>query len=210
MPDELLKRRKEPRQARSAEMVRVIVEAAARILETRGLDGYNTNAVAEVAGVSVGSLYQYFPSKDAVTAALIAREKAQLLGEVAAIDLSDLAPKAPQCALRRLIAACVAHQMRRPSLARILDFEELRLPLPEHNANASLDLIGTLEAIVGALEVRLPAAPKTVAADCLAIIKGMNDAAGERGETRPDALQARIERAVFGYLQIATQAEGQL
>lgn len=51
--------RKRPRQARSVATFEAILEAAARILEI------NTNAVAELAGVSIGSLYQYFPSKDA-------------------------------------------------------------------------------------------------------------------------------------------------
>ena len=53
------------------------MEAAARILEERGLEGYTTNAVAERAGFSIGSLYQYFPNKDAITIALIQRETAR-------------------------------------------------------------------------------------------------------------------------------------
>nr|WP_197283066.1 TetR/AcrR family transcriptional regulator [Novosphingobium sp. ST904] len=122
MPETPIEPRKTPRQARSAETVRAILEAAARILETKGFDGYNTNAVAELAGVSIGSLYQYFPGKDALTAGLIQREKAQLLEDVTAIEITD-----PRSALCAVIAACAAHQMRRPALARLLDFEELRL-----------------------------------------------------------------------------------
>ncbi|MBR8500820.1 TetR/AcrR family transcriptional regulator, partial [Burkholderia cenocepacia] len=53
--------RKAPRQRRSVATVDAIVEAAARILERDGFDGYTTNAVAALAGVSIGSLYQYFP-----------------------------------------------------------------------------------------------------------------------------------------------------
>ena len=67
-----LKARKMPGQARSQETVTVILEASARILESDGLRGFNTNAIAERAGVSVGSLYQYFPNKDAIVLALIA------------------------------------------------------------------------------------------------------------------------------------------
>ncbi len=63
--------RKRPRQKRSAATVEVILDGAARILEREGLDAFNTNAVAVAAGVSVGSLYQYFPGKDAVMAALL-------------------------------------------------------------------------------------------------------------------------------------------
>src|SRR5208283_1724269 len=63
--------RKRPGQARSQETVGVILEASARILESDGLRGFNTNAIAAKAGVSIGSLYQYFPNKDSIVLALI-------------------------------------------------------------------------------------------------------------------------------------------
>lgn len=69
-----LQPRNVPTQPSSEETVAVIIEAAAQVLEADGLDGFNTNAVARRAGVSIGSLYQYFPGKDALTAALIRRE----------------------------------------------------------------------------------------------------------------------------------------
>jgi len=77
-----LKPRKNPEQSRSAETVRTILEGAARVLEEQGLAGYTTNAVAERAGVSVGSVYQYFPGKEALTAALVARETGLLIAAV--------------------------------------------------------------------------------------------------------------------------------
>jgi AcrR family transcriptional regulator len=69
-----LRPRKKPRQPRSAETVASILEAAAQVLEAAGFEGFNTNAVARRAGVSIGSLYQYFPNKKALTIALIRRE----------------------------------------------------------------------------------------------------------------------------------------
>lgn len=51
--------------------MRALVEATARILESEGPEGLNTNHIAEVAGVSVGSLYQYFPTKEALVAAVV-------------------------------------------------------------------------------------------------------------------------------------------
>jgi AcrR family transcriptional regulator len=65
--------RKAPQQERSREMVEAIVEATARVLVRDGYEGTNTNRIAEVAGISVGSLYQYFPSKEALVAQLIER-----------------------------------------------------------------------------------------------------------------------------------------
>jgi AcrR family transcriptional regulator len=72
MPSEKpLSPRKEPRQRRARETVRAIVEAAARILATDGPSALDTNRIAEVAGVSVGSLYQYFPNKESIVARLV-------------------------------------------------------------------------------------------------------------------------------------------
>ncbi len=96
---------------------------AARILEERGLDGYTTNAIAERAGVSIGSLYQYFPGKDALTAVLLEREKAVLWADF----IAARAERDWRVRLRLMIRAAVQHQMRRPTLARLLDFEESRL-----------------------------------------------------------------------------------
>lgn len=53
-------------------MLATLLEAAAQVLEAKGLEGFNTNAVAERAGVSIGSLYQYFPSKDALHDQMVA------------------------------------------------------------------------------------------------------------------------------------------
>src|SRR6266540_4026301 len=65
--------RKQPRQKRSLETVDAILAATAQVLVRHGYEGANTNRIAEAAGVSVGSLYQYFPSKEALVTALIER-----------------------------------------------------------------------------------------------------------------------------------------
>lgn len=59
-------RRKQPKQARSAELVAAVLQAASRVLAEVGAQGFTTARVAERAGVSVGSLYQYFPNKAAI------------------------------------------------------------------------------------------------------------------------------------------------
>ncbi|MER8382850.1 MULTISPECIES: TetR family transcriptional regulator [unclassified Mesorhizobium] len=58
--------RKQPKQARSAELVAAILEAAVQVLAREGAQRFTTARVAEKAGVSVGSLYQYFPNKAAI------------------------------------------------------------------------------------------------------------------------------------------------
>jgi AcrR family transcriptional regulator len=66
--------RRTPKQARSRAACEAIVEAAAQILERGGADALTTNAVAERAGVSIGTLYQYFPDKQAILIAAARRE----------------------------------------------------------------------------------------------------------------------------------------
>jgi AcrR family transcriptional regulator len=68
--------RRSPRQARARATWEAIVEAAAQILEQGGAAAFNTSAVAERAGVSIGTLYQYFPDKQAILAAAAKRELA--------------------------------------------------------------------------------------------------------------------------------------
>ncbi len=190
--------RKLPRQARSAETVAVIVEAAARILEKRGLEGFTTNAVAEEAGVSIGSLYQYFPRKDALIGTLIFRETSQLIAEAeaAATLRSGIA------AVSALIRACIVHQFRRPVLARLLDFEEARLPADESSQRVNDRVHSIVLQVLSRPGVPRQASVDVAALDVVAIVKGMVDAAGARRETDLRAVTIRVHRAVFGYLGI--------
>ena len=66
--------RKTPRQQRAQNSMDVVLEAAAQLLETGGEAGFNTNALAERAGVSIGTVYRYFPDKQSILRALAARE----------------------------------------------------------------------------------------------------------------------------------------
>lgn len=62
--------RREPRQQRSRQTVDAVLEAVRRVLKRQGANAITTNRVAEAAGVSIGSLYQYFPNKQAIFTAL--------------------------------------------------------------------------------------------------------------------------------------------
>ena len=76
-------KRRIPHQARAAETVAAILEGAAQVLEAGGLAGFTTNRVAERAGVSIGTLYQYFADKNALLRALAERELDAALAAVA-------------------------------------------------------------------------------------------------------------------------------
>ncbi|MFM0644283.1 TetR/AcrR family transcriptional regulator [Paraburkholderia bryophila] len=200
-----LKPRKAPVQRRSAQTVEAVLEAAARILETQGLVACTTNAVAERAGVSIGSLYQYFPNRDALTVALIERETAQLIVDIEAAASVE----SSRGCVQAMVRAAVAHQMRRPALARVIDFEERRLPLGERNQRLT-DLVHAV--LMSALTEKRGAPELSdaslVAHDLLAIVHGMVDAAGQRDERDAVALEVRVMRAVDGYVAQSQRVGG--
>ncbi|WP_101676360.1 TetR/AcrR family transcriptional regulator [Alloalcanivorax mobilis] len=85
--------RKRPQQQRSRRMVTLLLDATAASLTEHGLDGATTVRIAERAGVSVGSLYQYFDGKEALILALMERladQVAQGLKRLPLLDNSDL------------------------------------------------------------------------------------------------------------------------
>jgi AcrR family transcriptional regulator len=71
--------RKQASQVRSRATVDALIEATARILVSEGFDRSSTNRIAEKAGVSIGSLYQYYPSKEGLVAAVIDRHNQELM-----------------------------------------------------------------------------------------------------------------------------------
>ena len=193
-----VKPRKAPSQPRSAHTVEAILEGAAHILERHGLDAYTTNAIAARAGVSIGSLYQYFPTKDAVTVALIERERTELVRDA----LQALAQHDRFMALRQLIEVAVRHQLRRPALAALLDFEQHRLSavMPASGNGAAVHA-----ALAGFLRGGYPdaiLAPEPAASELMALVSALTDAAGRRGHVDANQLVARIEAAVLGYLGV--------
>src|SRR6516165_9317474 len=107
----LTKPRKHASQERSRATVDALVEATARILVREGFDRASTNRIADEAGVSVGSLYQYFPSKEALVAAVMERHNRELL-QVVRGALADAAVQPMEQAARKLVAAAIeAHRI---------------------------------------------------------------------------------------------------
>jgi AcrR family transcriptional regulator len=115
----LTKPRKRAAQARSRATVDALVEATARILVSVGFDRASTNRIAEVAGVSVGSLYQYFPSKEALVAAVVERHQRAIMATVQG-DLPDIFAQPLEQAVRRLVAVAVRAHAVDPRLHHVL------------------------------------------------------------------------------------------
>lgn len=121
--------RKRPRQQRSRETVAAIEEAAAQLFDRHGYAGTTTNKIADRAGVSIGTLYQYFPNKDALLWTL-ADQHLNATAAVVAETLHHATERhlpLPRL-LRELIHRVAALHTHRPALHRLLFDQAPRTP----------------------------------------------------------------------------------
>ena len=131
----LTKPRKSATQERSRATVDALVEATARILVKEGFDKASTNRIAEVAGVSVGSLYQYFPSKEALVLAVIERHDGEAM-KLVRTAFQEAATQPLEPAVRKLVAVAIQAHLLDPKLHRVLSEQIPRTGRLE-NADAS-------------------------------------------------------------------------
>lgn len=111
--------RKQPKQARSTDLVAAVLEAAVQVLVTEGAARFTTARVAEKAGVSVGSLYQYFPNKAAILFRLQSdewRQTSELLRGI----LQDAATP-PQQRVRAVVHAFIRSECAEAAVRGALD-----------------------------------------------------------------------------------------
>jgi len=206
MPKIVLEQRKTPRQKRSKITREIILEAAARVLSKKSLEGFNTNCVAEVAGISIGTLYQYFPNKEALIAVLIERTQKgyetlgdQLMHETESMPMRD--------ALLKITKAVIDHKYREPLLAIALDHQELRLPVENILIDTDQRLLDGFTTFL--LRYRSEFQndfPEYAARDCfyifeVIIAENMKDST----KTQFD-LDVRVTCAIMGYLKEITSS----
>jgi AcrR family transcriptional regulator len=111
--------RKSASQERSRSTVDALLEATTRILIKEGYDRASTNRIAEVAGVSIGSLYQYFPSKEALVAAVVERHS-QELSKVTRNALLKVAARPIEVAAREFVSVAIEAHRVNPKLHGVL------------------------------------------------------------------------------------------
>lgn len=193
-----LEARKLPGQARSQETVDVILEASARILESDGVRGFNTNAIAEKAGVSIGSLYQYFPNKDSIVLALIGSFERSFHNSVIKA-VQDGKGKGLKPNLRLVVRALVSVHYYRPRLNRVLEVEEERLGSDTDDAAFHASLLQLLRDHKS--EMAMPVSRVTERV-FMAILRAVIDLGLASGAS-PQSTEQRAMHAVCGYLLYA-------
>jgi AcrR family transcriptional regulator len=205
-----LEPRKKPRQARSQATVEVILAAAARVFARSGYAATTTNHVAAKAGVSIGSLYEYFPSKDAILVALTERhvdEAERELGRVLA-ELRET-PRSLDDTIGMLVRTMVELHARDRGLHRVL-FEEAPLPATLRSRIAALET-GMAAAVARLLaphgfaedDARIAAAMAVQVAESLTHRLVLHDA-GASGKGWREAAEPHVREIgllLLGYLE---------
>lgn len=132
--NKLISLRKKPKQARSTELVSAIIQAALQVLEKEGAVRFTTARVAEKAGVSVGSVYQYFPNKAAILFRLQSDEWQHTTAMLSGI-LGN-ADRPPLDRLRTLVHAFIQSECEEAGLRQALnDAAPLYRDAPEAQEN---------------------------------------------------------------------------
>lgn len=197
-----LEPRKRPQQGRARATYDAIVDAAARIVAERGLAGFNTNAVAERAGVSIGSLYQYFPNKDAVMAALIVRQQSMQLGTLQTAAAKIGPATSLETVVRALVRAAMQHHRDDALLASAIDHEEARLPVGDVIASSLGGGGAVVEAMLQRFVDTVPGVdPGSAARTIPALVRAVTDAWANLHPPQLDRAEEESVRAVLGYLR---------
>jgi AcrR family transcriptional regulator len=204
IPDRRLEPRKLPKQGRSGATVEAILEAAAQVFERQGYAAGTTNRIAERAGVSIGSLYQYYPNKDAILVALVHRHLAEGMAALES-HLQRLSRGARfDDILPDIVHAMVALHALAPGLHRVL-FEETQLP---PTLRAELDgledrLVDLAADALAADPDSCPVDPRLSARVVIGAIEGLTHRLVLRPPSgvAPEAIAGEITEVVRAYIQ---------
>jgi AcrR family transcriptional regulator len=198
--------RKSAAQARSRATVDALVEATARILARDGFERASTNRIAETAGVSVGSLYQYFPSKEALVAAVIERHNQELMAVVQRA-LAEVETLPFSQAVRRIVAAAIEAHRVDPQLHRVLAEQTPHVGGSENTGALGRETYGLFRAYLESRRDELRAIDLDLAAFvCVTSIEALTHTAVlHRADMLSDeavgALIDEATRLVVGYLR---------
>ncbi len=166
--------RRAPRQARGRARVERILAAAAELFGTVGYEATTTNAIAERARTSIGSIYQFFPNKQAILQALADRYLADLRPLIDVILADDAATDPLPEVVDRLIDALAAFHATRPAFVHVF---HRSLGSAELAASAEDLNVAIVDRLRGVLMARDPglAAPHAdlVAAVSVEVVKAM-------------------------------------
>lgn len=141
---------REPRQARSLATVNAILDATVQVLDREGLDAATTTRIAEVAGVSVGSLYQYYSHRDAILMALQDREFDKAVDLLQRVLVESNRRKKPRETVSAVVKGLMELYSKSPGLHRVLAIEGLRVARADRVHAFDLRVVGIIRHFLAA------------------------------------------------------------
>ncbi|MDC3957060.1 TetR/AcrR family transcriptional regulator [Polyangium jinanense] len=204
MPDRsAVSPRKVPQQRRSQALVSAVIEAAVRILKHGREEALTTRRVAEIAGASVGSLYQYFPNRDAIVRALIDSHVREMLARLDEKMRDALCATCPEEMVRRFAMGLVAAHTVDLDRWQVIALQVLRFGDLDANDEAWQMFNERAQELVQRVAPELPAEEASRAAARLVLLVRtlLMDALTQRpDELRDLRLTADITDLILGYI----------
>jgi len=199
------KPRKSPSQQRSQLTVAALLKATAHILVKEGYESASTNRIAAAAGVSIGSLYQYFPSKEALVAAVVDRHMQEML-ELLRAAVDRVREQPVEAATRELVKVMIDAHRVDPRLHRALVEQVPRVGRLENVRAIDREAYTLIRAYLEAHRDELRVVDLDVASFvCVATVEALTHAAVVN---RPEVLSDKsgvfaeeVTRLVVGYLR---------
>lgn len=189
-------------------MVNIILEATARILAKRGYAGTNTNLIAAEAGVSVGSIYQYFPNKDALIGALHERHAEQMSEIIDAVLLSAQPNNLREHVSVMVHSLMAAHQCE-PQLHQVLEREFPYFDLPYEQSPADQIIFKRVRRLLASFQAQITQTDLDLATWT---VMHITEALVHTAVIEPPSglalshIEAAIIDAILGYLTLAKPA----
>jgi AcrR family transcriptional regulator len=194
--------RRLPRQRRAQQTVEAVLDAVVVVLKREGIAGVTTNRIAEVAGVSIGSVYQYFPDKTAIFTALHDRHAAAI-GRLIETRLVEHAESPLEVLVRALVEALVQAHGFDPELHELLSSQVPHGAQGAQSLEARLRGAFRLAIMSRADEIRVPRDVERVLFTLPPMVEALSHAAALRRPPKLSLGAATEEavRAVLAYLR---------
>ncbi len=194
--------RRRPRQARAVERFERILDTAEQVFAEMGYDAATTNLIAQQAGTSVGSLYEFFPNKGALATAL-AERYTDRIGSLYATLIVDEPDLSGPDLIARVVAAIDNFYREHPGAVPLLNGRHTSDELAEASAALQRALVKRVEAVISSRRGDIPGPRRQLVAQVIAeMTRSLLVLADEVALHQRHAVVREIERAIVGYLEV--------
>jgi AcrR family transcriptional regulator len=193
---------RQPRQERGQRRVDAILDATAAIVIADGLPAATMHAIAKRSGTTIGSMYHFFPDRDAVIVALAERHGRAIAEVAAGLQSVDWSALSLEDAVDRYVETCIDYVRRHPDLLPVGQAAVvLRPDLRQADSSPEHVFLSVTKAIVAARTPNAPAAERAArAAMMLALVEGVVERSARFTSPSSSVMYRELKRALCAYL----------